>query len=274
MTCSRSLSTIVLASVVGALALGAACSAENAKPWEKPGTKVGDEITGPDGGKMVWVPAGGFIMGSPTGEGEADERPAHRVRITKGFWLGRCTVTQAQYRRYCQEAAAVPPRVSAPAAQGDDCPVVDVGWAEAEAYCSHYGLSLPTEAQWEYSARGPKAHKYPWGNEWDPKRCCNDPNQDSESRPFPVGGFPQGASWCGALEMASNLWQWCNDWYSRDYYDASPNTDPPGPHAGESRVLRGGSWRYDAYNCRSVSRFCSVVPGGSDFYGFRCSKTP
>jgi iron(II)-dependent oxidoreductase len=112
--------------------------AQGAKPWEQPGTQAGQVITGPDGGKMVWVPTGEFMMGGQAGE---DSQPAHRVRISKGFWLGQCTVTNAQYRQYGHDTGVAFPTESN---EGDDHPVVDVIWSEAQAYCQHYGLSLPT----------------------------------------------------------------------------------------------------------------------------------
>lgn len=302
MTNRRSLCTIGAASVVATLALCAACFAEDAKPWELRGTKAGQEITGPDGGKMVWVPAGRFVMGSTAADAQdaarlwngsdtlaggvqgaqpsdfASEQPVHQVRITRGFWLGRCTVTIAQYRRYCQETGAAVPKGSG---ESGDYPIAFATWDEAQAYCRHYGLSLPTEAQWEYAARGPEGRRYPWGNEWDPKKCCNRENESpggnriADARTFAVGSFPEGASWCGALDLAGNVYQWCKDRWSTDYYANSPTANPPGPDCGERRVVRGGSWLDDAVSCRSAAR------GGNDpsahcygGMGFRCVRTP
>jgi formylglycine-generating enzyme required for sulfatase activity len=252
------------------------CLAQDAKPWEQQGTEAGDEIVGPDGGKMVWVPAGGVIMGSPQGEGEDEEHPAHQVRITKGFWLGKCTVTNVQYRAYCQETGVRFPLFSR---QGDDHPIVNVTWTEAKAYCQRYELDLPTEAQWEYAARGPEGHVHPWGNEWDPKKCCNRENQGPGGRTYPVGNFPAGASWCGALDMAGNVFQWCKDWYSEKYYAKSPDTDPRGPYRlgywRGHRLLRGGSWFNDdprVFRCSYRSH--SDPTAGAHSIGFRCSRTP
>ena len=144
------------------------CGAKVDKPWEHPGTKAGEEITGPDGGKMVWVPAGEFLMGCNHSDKDSglSDFPVHRVRLTRGFWLSKCVVTFGQWKRYCRTAkVAGPPLIYAP---GDDYPVPGIGCAGAEAYCRFYGLALPTEAQWEYAARGPESRKYPWGNQWDP----------------------------------------------------------------------------------------------------------
>lgn len=126
---------------------------------ERQGTTPGEEIEGPDGGRYVWVPPGEFLMGS--NDGESDERPVHRVQITRGFWLSKHEVTNAQYRRYCQASGQSFPTGSS---QGEDHPVVYVSWEGAQGYCDHYGLRLPTEAEWEYAARGSAGRKYPWGD--------------------------------------------------------------------------------------------------------------
>jgi iron(II)-dependent oxidoreductase len=256
---------------------------QDGRPWEQRGTKTGDEIIGPDGGKMVWVPAGEFDMGSTDANVTyvverlsadeawmANEKPAHRVRITKGFWLGQCLVTNAQYRRFCQESGAEFPTDSD---QGDNHPVVCMTWGDAKAYCKHYGLALPTEAQWEYAARGPEDRTYPWGNDWDPKNCCSADNLGPEGRTFPVGSFPQAASWCGALDMAGNAWQWCADWYHKGYYRHSPTDDPKGPPVGDLRVLKGGSWLTYAVFCRSADRI-GDYPACRKDHGFRCMVSP
>src|ERR1039457_467351 len=137
------------------------CEAPPPQAWEQAGKQAGEEITGPDGGKMVWVPAGEFPMGTNVGgDFFADAKPVHQVRITKGFWLGKCTVTTAQWQRYLQEAGVQGWRGSDPPTPGPDYPAWMISWDDAAAYCKHYGLSLPTEAQWEYAAAGPEGRKY------------------------------------------------------------------------------------------------------------------
>jgi formylglycine-generating enzyme required for sulfatase activity len=244
------------------------------RPWETPGIYAGQEIAGPDGGTMVWVPAGEFVMGSEDGDTDAnpDEKPAHPVQITRGFWLGKCPVTLGQWKAYCAKQGLEVGRESAP---GDDHPVVCVSWERATAYCRSYGLELPTEAQWEYAARGPHGRKYPWGDAWDERKCCNEANKGPDGSTYPVGSFPAGASWCGALDMAGNAWQWCKDWYDERYYQTLPAADPPGPDSGEPRrVLRGGAFALGAFACRSAIRCRDRVTATDRDYGFRVALTP
>ena len=201
-----------------------------------------------DLGEYVWVPAGEFMMGTTGEEAEyvvehlggkagllADEQPAHTVRITKGFWLGKHEVTNAQYRAFCEATGREFPEESD---QGDDHPVVSVSWDDAVAYAEHYGLRLPTEAEWEYAARGPEGQRYPWGDEWNPQKLCWELNTGPGGLTFPVGSFPAGASWVGALDMAGNVWEWVADWYGRDYYASSPVADPRGPSEAEATHIR------------------------------------
>ncbi len=254
--------------------------ADTGGPWQQPGTTAGEEIVGPDGGKMVWVPPGQFKMGA---EDLLDkDRPVHLVKITKGFWLGKCEVTNAQYRKFCEATDWEFP--SERSDQADDHPVVWVSCEDAVAYCKYYWLRLPTEAEWEYAAAGPEAHKYPWGSEWDEKKCCNDSNQGPGGTTFPVGSFPEAASWCGALDMAGNVYEWCADWYASKYYAQSPQVDPEGPSRAEAddievllrcRVLRGGSWYNDTpgyYRCAYRNDHGPSVRLENN--GFRCARNP
>ena len=132
-------------------------------------------------------------------------------------------------------------------------PIVNVAWADAQAYATWAGVSLPTEAQYEYAARGPAENNYPWGgtataadpgNGWNQNNCANAWNSYEENiSTWPVGSFPAGASWCGAEDLAGNVWEWCADWYGD--YSNTPVTNPTGPATGSFRVLRGGSWIND-----------------------------
>jgi formylglycine-generating enzyme required for sulfatase activity len=227
----------------------------------------GDTMTGPDGGVLVWTLPGSFDMGSDDGYDE--EKPVHHVTITKGFWLGQCQVTNAQYRRFCDESGRTFPAESD---QPDNHPVVHVSWEDAQAYCQYYGLRLLTEAEWEWAARGERASVYPWGDEWDVAQCCNRHNQGAGGRTFEVGHFPDGASWCRALDMAGNVMEWCSDWYAR--YPVGSARDPLGPIDGTYRVLRGGSWNQDAtkLSFRCARRFSIDPTTRFADIGFRCAR--
>lgn len=195
---------------------------------------------------MVWVPPGEFVMSSPDGE------PRHRVRITRGFWIGKHEVTREQYRRFCDETGT-----SSDVRFDRDLANHPVWLSEREeaiAYCDRYGLRLPTVAEWEYAARGPEGSLYPWGNEWDSSKCCASGNRGSHNTTWPVGSFPEGASWCGALDMAGNAWEFCADVYDADSYGGYATTDPRGPRRGGigMATLRGGSWYTGSYACRSI----------------------
>jgi formylglycine-generating enzyme required for sulfatase activity len=255
----------------------------DAKPWERPGAAVEDEIIGPDGGRYVWVPEGQFTMGSTDEEieyvvkgglaGGSDwvpcEKPAHLVTITRGFWLGKCEVTNAQYRAFCEATGTAFPPVSD---QPEDHPVVNMYWEEAKAYCNHFGMRLPTEAEWEYAARGPQGWRWPWGDDWDDAICCTTSNRGPEGSTFPVGMFPDGASWCGALDLAGNVEEWCADWFDAGYYAVSPATDPAGPRTGTERVIRGGSHRFRPWNSRAAYR--GRAGCGTIDLGFRAVIVP
>jgi len=262
--CSLCVQCCLVAQEPGTAAAGGA-----AKLWEREGAQAGEEITGPDGGTYVWVPAGEFMMGSE--HGQEDATPVHRVRITRGFWLGKCEVTNAQYRRSCGATGREFPEDSS---QGDDHPVVCVSWDDAWAYCAHHGLRLPTEAEWEYAARGSEGRVYPWGDEWDDGKCCSSDSVGPQGRTQPVGSFPAGASWCGAQDLAGNVFEWCWDWYGTGYYGDSPVADPRGPTAGDYRVLRGGAWLHYAGRSSCVDRFSYHPRAQNGDLGFRCALTP
>jgi serine/threonine-protein kinase len=225
---------------------------------------------------MVYVPAGDFNMGST--EWYDNEQPVHSV-VLDGFWIDATEVTNAQYRR-CMEAGACnpPAQISSPGRDSyydngtyDGFPVIYVNWHQAETYCGWVGARLPTEAEWEYAARGNEARVYPWGN--------TEPDCDRANRggcvgnTAAVGSYPAGVSWCGALDMAGNVWEWVSDWYGD--YPSDQQVNPQGPLSGEHRVLRGGSWDYDPNNppfdVHSAYRG-QFVPADSTYtIGFRCA---
>jgi formylglycine-generating enzyme required for sulfatase activity len=226
--------------------------------------------------KLDWVkiPAGTFQMGCVPADNECsdNEKPRHAVTISKPFLMMIRPVTVAQYRRFAQatgHAVALAPAF----AQGDDDPVVDVVWGDAVAYCSWAGGRLPTEAEWEYVARGGKdGLKYPWGDSisHDDANFKGTGGRDRWKYTSPVGSFD--ANGFGLFDMAGNVWEWCADPYGEKYYASSPSIDPQGPPSGSSRVLRGGSWDFDPKSLRISFRGWILPWGGCDSGGFRCVR--
>jgi formylglycine-generating enzyme required for sulfatase activity len=220
---------------------------------------------GRSGIELVWVPGGSLMMGSA--DGNKDERPVHRVTLT-GSWIGRAEVTVEQWRSVIGSA----PRPDND--QGDDQPVVDVSWQEAREFCRQAaGLVLPTEAQWEYAARGPDGKQYPWGDRWAPALCQSAQDLHGHARTAPVGSFPAGASWCGALDLAGNVWDWCRDRYAADFYQfrKTGRRDPECTQGGTgTHVIRGGSWNgCAATRCRSTFRMMADPRERRSDLGFR-----
>ncbi len=208
-----------------------------------------------EGVPMAYVPAGCFQMGSR--EGEREESPVRRVCLN-GFWIGQTEVTNAQYAACVEAGACTPPadRTYFDSPAHAEHPVVFVSWDQAEDYARWRGGRLPTEAQWEYAARGPEGHRYPWGS-GDP--TCEKANLNACAQgtlPVGSGQRAEGASWVGALDMAGNVWEWVDGWYDDGYYVLLEDgaLDPPGPGEGRLRVLRGGAWNTEPYQARAAFR--------------------
>jgi formylglycine-generating enzyme required for sulfatase activity len=274
-----------------------------------PHASLGDTWTRPsDGAMMVYVPSGTFQMGSAVGDPytEADEFPQHTVTLD-GFWLDRTEVSVAQFHQFAtetdyeseaeQEGWALTwtgtewdevegadwqhPYGPNSGVQGDH-PVVQISWDDATAYCTWAGAQLPTEAQWEYAARGSEGYLYPWGNEFDGTRLnfcdvnCpfdyrNPHYDDGYELTAPVGSYPAGDSWCGASDMGGNASEWTSDWYEEEYYSHSPSRNPTGPETGDYRVMRGGSWYFLKGWTRTAMRYYSDIPCVRlPYLGFRC----
>jgi eukaryotic-like serine/threonine-protein kinase len=245
-----------------------------------------------DGMVMVYVPPGTFTMGSSSDDidADSDEFPAHEVTLTEGFWIDRTEVTNEQYGRCVgdNDSCALPAYADNGDYNAPNQPVVGVSWEDAKDYCTWAGGQLPTEAQWEYAARGTAGHLYPWGNAFDGSKLnfcdtnCSYGWKDSNSDDgyaltAPVGSYPAGASWVGALDMAGNVWEWVNDWSDAGYYENSPAEDPAGPPDDgnyEYKVLRGGSWGYFASSVRAADRFLDRPAARDVYVGIRCVRGP
>lgn len=235
---------------------------------------VPERITSKDGGPMVLIPAGKFQMGS--NNGGKDEKPVHAVSLDS-FYLDVYEVTNVQYGKFMQATGH-----SAPAYWSDsrfnapNQPVVGVTWHDAVAYCQWAGKRLPTEAEWEYAARGGLVgREYPWGDEAPNANRANS-GQDWSTvkvpKLQPVGSYP--ANGYGLYDMAGNVWERCADWYDSSYYVQSPKQNPTGPGSGQFRVLRGGSWFWfnaPAY-LRVANRYFSPPSGAGSGIGFRCAQ--
>ena len=191
-------------------------------------------------------------------DGRDDERPAHRVTVAP-FRLGRTQVTNAEYDRFCKATSRERHAVYG----GPTHPVTSVNWFDAVAYCHWAAVRLPTEAEWEFAARGGvEGMLYPWGNEL-PKLA---PDRWQHG-PEPVGqGAPNGY---GLFDVCSNVHEWCHDWYDPGYYAVSPVVNPRGPEHGKRRASRGGAWRHHIKVSRCAAR--SSIPPEFRYadYGFR-----
>ncbi|MBI3684225.1 MAG: formylglycine-generating enzyme family protein [Acidobacteria bacterium] len=211
-----------------------------------------------DGQKYVWIPPGTFRMGCSQGDRECydDEKPAHDVTISRGFWLGQTEVTVEAYGRFAQANGR-----SAPTGSNARMPVVDVSWDDARGYCAWIGGRLPSEAEWEYAARaGSKAARYGLADEiaWFNANSGKGPREVAAKR----------ANAFLLYDMLGNVWEWVNDWYGN--YTASIARDPKGPPQGTHRALRGGSWNLYPWNARASYRVRFEPAYWLNYIGFRC----
>ncbi len=160
---------------------------------------------------------------------------------------------------------------------GPNFPVVGIGWFEAAAYVkwlsnvSGENYRLPTEAEWEKAARGTDGRRYPWGNDFD-KNLCNS-LEAGLGRTTPIGIFPGDKSSFGCFDMGGNVFEWCADWYGKDYYKSSHSKNPRGPSNGSDRVVRGGSWGKGPQFCDTAHRFCFRPESRYATIGFRVVRT-
>jgi serine/threonine-protein kinase len=237
------------------------------------------------------------------------EQPAHTVTLD-GFWLDRTEVTNEQFARFVEDAGhqtdaekkdsgyawtgsgwgqvdgahwQYPGGPDTDVSGQERHPVVQISWNDAQAYCQWAGARLPTEAEWEYAARGPEDRVYPWGDTFDCKPGSFDDETEIDSyvvsggegcdgfaRTAPAGSFPNGASWVGVLDMAGNVWEWVADWY--EDYPSEKQVNPTGPALGDMKVLRGGSWDDTSDNVRGACRRWNFVDRSGSRIGFRCAR--
>ncbi len=258
---------------------------------------------------MVLIPAGSFDMG--TDDAMPFEGPVHRVTV-KGFWIDEHEATVGEFRQFVDAtgykteaekfgwsavfdiksgewmrvdgATWQYPEGGSTAAAPDE-PVTQVSWNDANAYAKWAGKRLPTEAEWEYAARGGlEGKKYSWGDElwpggkpvanwWQGTFPDNNTGEDGFIGRATVGSFaPNGF---GLYDTGGNVWEWAADWFEPNYYRTSPKADPKGPEQGEERVIRGGSWMCAENFCtnyRTAARSHATPDSGMNNLGFRCVK--
>jgi formylglycine-generating enzyme required for sulfatase activity len=247
-----------------------------------PTASLGDTWTRPaDEAVMVYVPAGEFEMGST--EGYDDEQPVHTASMD-GFWIDKHEVTNAQFVAFLNEKGNQEEGGTTwleldsgyclieksseefrPKSGYADHPAVEVSWYGAKAYADWVGGRLPSEAEWEYAARGSEGSVYPWGD--DEPTCDLAQYSGCSGDIVPVGSFPDGASWCGVLDMAGNVWEWTRSLY-RDYpYDPDDGREDLG--ASGSRVVRGGAFNLTENDVRCAYRNWDYSNYRYGSYGFR-----
>lgn len=249
-------------------------------PEEK--IELEETIEIPEG--MVYVPAGDFIMGSDPDvdphTDQLDEIPQHKVYLD-AYFIDKYEVSNADYTKFVK---ATGHRNSIfwdnPKFNHPDAPVVGVTWGDAVAYAEWVGKRLPTEAEWEKAARGTDARIWPWGNEFDPKKCNFDDegkfdgHLDGFATAAPVDSFHNGASPYGALNMVGNVAEWVADWFDTDYYIISPRENPKGPkNSGMGKKSwRGASWFAGEDQVRCSFREYDDIVASGQILGFRCAK--
>jgi formylglycine-generating enzyme required for sulfatase activity len=224
---------------------------------------------------MVLIPAGSFLMGDAN-TASLNAQPPHMVTLS-AYCMDPTEVTVAAYRG-CTSCTA--PTAGTTNNYGnwgvtgrDNHPVNYVDWNQARAYCQSRGGDLPTEAQWEYAARGPDGRIYPWGNAVPASQLCWSGDVPSRTSTCPVQSYPSGNSPFGLFDMAGNVFEWTRDFFAG--YTPTAVSDPTGPTSGTNRVLRGGSWfdsSASASYVRAAFRVVFTPTIRSNGVGFRCAR--
>lgn len=236
------------------------------------GDSEGDYVWTKDGALMVYVPPGEFPMGST--DGDKDEKPVHTVWLD-GFYIDKHEVTWGQWKLagfdFSNNTESRRPKPRAPDwGIVDTDPLLNVTWPEAKQYALEVGKRLPTEAEWEKAARGTDGRTYPWGNEppgFD--RALWKDHPIAKTRAAPAISHPAGASPYGALHMAGNVYEWCEDVYQKDYYQRSPQRNPVNQGPGRYRVLRGGAFVLETSDLRGALRYRLLPEDRAPYIGFR-----
>lgn len=254
------------------------------------------------GVEQIWISSGTFLMGTSDSAaavvtarrppkwvlGELpSEQPQHEVHLTTGYWIDKYEVTNGAFQSFVNDsgyykttywsadgkswlAAQIPSALPInTGTEVSDQPRVNVTWYEAEAYASWRGGRLPTEAEWEYAARGPSSNIYPWGNTFDTAEA----NLTTLNSLSQVGSYPGGVSWAGVYDMAGNAMEWVHDWLDVNYYSQGVRDDPQGPASGNIKIEKGGWWGSNEFVGRSAYRHYEDFPTYRDHHiGFRIAS--
>jgi len=259
--------------------------------------------------EMITIPAGTFTMGSM--EGELAESPPHQVTVSS-FKIDRNEVTHRQFAYFVKSRSYVTdversgkgwhwsremrwhqlkganwrhpfgPKTSN--THMDTHPVVQVSWNDARAYCVWAGKRLPTEAEWEFTARGKTSRIYAWGDSpphadhhshasYGSDTCCQASSIDGYLYTAPVGSFPTGHTDLGVEDLTGNVWEWVEDAYDAAYYKKSQRRNPINTTFTGQRVIRGGGWGNNPWGLRSTLRHANPPDYGLSMVGFRCAKS-
>jgi formylglycine-generating enzyme required for sulfatase activity len=221
----------------------------------------------------VWIPPGNFTMGCSPGDNQcfSEEKPAHEVNISQGFWIGQTEVTIHAYEKFAGITDSSKTSGSGDSSTSEhesdpSMPAVNVTWDEANDFCKWAGGRLPTEAEWEYAARaGTSTSRYGELDEiaWYDKNSGNSIHKAGQKR----------ANNFGLFDMLGNTWEWVSDFYDGKYYSRSPQSDPTGPVSGKLHGLRGGSWLNNSKLVRVSDRGRSTPELRFNYFGLRCVLT-
>lgn len=233
------------------------------------------EITDSKGVSMMLVPEGEFTIG--TDDRNENEKPAHEVFLD-AYYIDKYEVVNLSYRACVGAEKCSLPHQNYSSTHSsyfdnpefDNYPVIFVDWEQAETYCKWRDAHLPTEAQWEKSARGTDGRNLPWGDYVD--TYDNYINQNINGDVVAVGSYELGKSPYGLYDMAGNVWEWVADWYSDTYYQNSAARNPLGPDVGQFRVLRGGHRAKYSWSFSSTARIRFNPAYFDSYIGFRCAK--
>ena len=244
---------------------------------EMSGPELGSTMLWIDNSLLTFIPSGEFIMGTTYEDTSTHPDSPEHIINQSGFWIYRGEVTNAMYEHCVLADACTPPKADVYSKERDH-PIVNVDWYQAQAYCSWVDGHLPTESQWEKTARGTEGNMFPWGASEPICELLNFNNCVGEVLPSgtfwsmttPIRHYLAGASYYDALDMAGNVSEWVQDWWQVNYYAESPNIDPPGPTEGEFKVVRGSNFGSPGELVPSTLRTSSQPDEYRPDLGFRC----